>query len=92
MSFSSFVNFVFHSGPSGRCGCFIGERTVIFPTRMNLKLLAEATSTEDAVTRARARELVTVEPKVAERNGERVLVLPPNAGYGAVEEPLSRVM
>jgi hypothetical protein len=35
---------------------------------------------------------VTVEPKVTERNGERVLVLPPNAGYGDVAEPVSRVM
>jgi 8-oxo-dGTP pyrophosphatase MutT (NUDIX family) len=69
-----------------------GERTVIFPTRMNLKLLAEASSAEDAVVRARARELVTVEPKVGERNGERFLRLPPNAGYGEVEEPMSRVM
>ena len=69
-----------------------GERTVIFPTRMNLMLLAQAQSAEDAVTRARARELVTVEPKVTERNGERVLVLPPNAGYGDVAEPVSRVM
>jgi 8-oxo-dGTP pyrophosphatase MutT (NUDIX family) len=69
-----------------------GERTVIFPTRMNLKLLAEAESAEDAVERAGARQLVTVEPQVAERNGQRVLVLPPDAGYGAVEEPMSRVM
>jgi 8-oxo-dGTP pyrophosphatase MutT (NUDIX family) len=70
----------------------IGERTVIFPTRMNLQLLAEARSAEDAIARARARELVTVEPKVQERDGERVLVIPPDAGYGAVEEPMSRVM
>jgi 8-oxo-dGTP pyrophosphatase MutT (NUDIX family) len=69
-----------------------GERTVIFPTRMNLKLLAEAASAEDAVLRAQARALVTVEPKVAERNGERFLVLPSDAGYGDVAEPMSRVM
>jgi 8-oxo-dGTP pyrophosphatase MutT (NUDIX family) len=69
-----------------------GERTVIFPTRMNLKLLAEATSAEDAMQRSKARELVTVEPKVVEKNGERVLTLPPNAGYGDIEEPLSRAM
>jgi len=69
-----------------------GERTVIFPTRMNLKLLAEAKSAEDAVTRARARELITVEPKLTERDGERFLVLPPNAGYGDVAEPVSRAM
>jgi 8-oxo-dGTP pyrophosphatase MutT (NUDIX family) len=68
------------------------ERTVIFPTRMNLQLLAEASSAEDAIGRARARTLVTVEPQITERPGGRVLVLPPDAGYGVVEEPLSRVM
>jgi 8-oxo-dGTP pyrophosphatase MutT (NUDIX family) len=69
-----------------------GERTVIFPTRMNLKLLAEAASAQDAVSRAMARELVTVEPKLTERNGERFLVLPSNAGYGEVAEPVSRAL
>jgi 8-oxo-dGTP pyrophosphatase MutT (NUDIX family) len=69
-----------------------GERTVIFPTRMNLKLLGEAKDADDAVTRARAREIVTVLPELTERNGERVLVLPPDAGYGAVVEPVSRAM
>jgi 8-oxo-dGTP pyrophosphatase MutT (NUDIX family) len=69
----------------------LGQRTVIFPTRMNLQLLGEANSAEDAVHRARARELVTVEPKVGERDGERVLILPPDAGYGDVIEPMSRV-
>jgi 8-oxo-dGTP pyrophosphatase MutT (NUDIX family) len=69
-----------------------GERTIIFPTRMNLQLLAEAGSAEDAVARAQAREVVTVEPQVAERDGQRVLVLPPNAGYGDVFEPMARAM
>ncbi|MGH6972202.1 MAG: NUDIX hydrolase [Caulobacteraceae bacterium] len=70
----------------------LGERTVIFPTRMNLNLLAEAKGAEDAVKRARARTLVTVEPQLSERDGERVLVLPPDAGYGPVVEPMSKVM
>src|SRR5579862_5362581 len=69
-----------------------GQRTVIFPTRMNLQLLGEAESADDAVTRARAREVVTVLPQITERDGERVLVIPDNAGYGAVVEPLSRAM
>ncbi|WP_442958043.1 NUDIX hydrolase [Phenylobacterium sp.] len=69
-----------------------GGRKVIFPTRMNLKLLAEAGGADDAVARARARTLVTVEPVVQAREGGRVLVLPPDAGYGVVEEPLEKVM
>jgi len=69
-----------------------GERKVIFPTRMNLKLLAEANGAEDAVRRAAARSLVTVQPRVEERPHGRVLVLPPDAGYGAVEERLENVM
>ncbi|HEY8572431.1 NUDIX domain-containing protein [Phenylobacterium sp.] len=69
-----------------------GERKVIFPTRMNLKLLAEASSAADAVARAAARTLVTVQPQIQSRASGRVLVLPPDAGYGVVEEPLERVM
>jgi 8-oxo-dGTP pyrophosphatase MutT (NUDIX family) len=69
-----------------------GERKVIFPTRMNLKLLAEASSGSDAVARANGRKLVTVQPQILQRDGGRVLALPPDAGYGAVEEPLENVM
>lgn len=69
-----------------------GERTVIFPTRMNVQLLAEAASAADAVARADARTLVTVLPQVEARAEGRVLVLPPDAGYGAVAEPMDRIM
>lgn len=69
-----------------------GERKVIFPTRMNLKLLGEASHAADAVARAAARNLVTVQPQIQERPHGRVLVLPPDAGYGAVEERLENVM
>jgi 8-oxo-dGTP pyrophosphatase MutT (NUDIX family) len=58
-----------------------GERKVIFPTRMNLQLLAEASSAEDAIARARARTLVTVQPQIEDRPGGKVLTLPPHAGY-----------
>ena len=68
-----------------------GERTVIFPTRMNVQLLAEATSAADCVARADQRELVTVLPVVEVRDGARFLVIPPNAGYGDVAEPMDRI-
>lgn len=69
-----------------------GERKVIFPTRMNLQLLAEAAHAEDAVARAAARTLVTVQPDVQRRPEGPVLVLPPDAGYGPVVEPLESPM
>lgn len=69
-----------------------GERKIIFPTRMNVQLLAEAASAEDAIARARARPLVTVLPQIEDRPGGKVLTLPPHAGYGDVAEPLSSVM
>ncbi|KTE37755.1 MULTISPECIES: NUDIX hydrolase [unclassified Sphingopyxis] len=68
-----------------------GERTIIFPTLMNLQLLAEAESAEDCISRARQRRLVTVLPEVSEENGEPVLVLPPDAGYGPVSMPLKNL-
>ncbi|HEX6860067.1 MAG TPA: NUDIX hydrolase [Caulobacteraceae bacterium] len=66
-----------------------GQRKVIFPTRMNLQLLAEAAGADDAAERAKSRTLVTVLPVVEQRPTGGVLVIPPEAGYGAVEEPLS---
>ncbi|MFN9848759.1 MAG: NUDIX hydrolase [Alphaproteobacteria bacterium] len=68
-----------------------GERTVIFPTRMNVQLLAEARDAADCVSRAQARTLVTVLPQVEVRGESRFLVLPPDAGYGDVAEPMSRI-
>lgn len=65
-----------------------GERTIIFPTRMNLKLLAESHSASDAVARARARPLVAVNPELIERDGRRLLTIPADAGYGEVAEPI----
>src|SRR3546814_623040 len=63
-----------------------GERTVIFPTRMNVQLLSEASDASDCLRRAEERPLVTVLPRLEERNGQRVLVIPDNAGYGPVVE------
>ncbi|XVJ64592.1 MAG: NUDIX hydrolase [Sphingopyxis sp.] len=66
-----------------------GERTIIFPTRLNLQLLAEAASAEDCVARAEAREIVTVLPDVVQRDGKNVLTIPQDAGYGPAYEIMS---
>lgn len=68
-----------------------GERTIIFPTLMNLRLLAEAQGAQDCIGRAQQRKLVMVLPEVATENGERVLKIPADAGYGAVSQPLGRL-
>jgi len=68
-----------------------GERMIIFPTLMNLRLLGEAESAEDCLARALARPLVSVLPKVEMRDGERFLVIPPDAGYGAVAQPMGEL-
>ena len=70
----------------------LGERKVIFPTRMNLTLLAQAGGAADAVERAKARTLVTVEPKVVDGPEGRTLVIPPDAGYGPASELMSRAL
>jgi 8-oxo-dGTP pyrophosphatase MutT (NUDIX family) len=64
-----------------------GERTIIFPTRMNLKRLAESGDCASALSAAAARPQVLVQPTVVVRDGRRLLTLPEEAGYGAVEEP-----
>jgi 8-oxo-dGTP pyrophosphatase MutT (NUDIX family) len=66
-----------------------GERSVIFPTRMNLQLLAEASGASDATVRALARRLVTVEPRMVDGPDGRRLVIPADAGYGEVSVPAS---
>ena len=68
-----------------------GRRTIIFPTRMNLKLLAESPDSASATTAALARPGVVVTPWVERRETGQVLVIPPDAGYGAVEEDLASV-
>jgi hypothetical protein len=58
---------------------------------MNVQLLAEADSAADCVARAEGRTLVTVLPKVEKRGESRFLVLPSDAGYGEVAEPMDRI-
>jgi len=62
------------------------ERNVLFPTRLNLELLAQSASVQEAVAASRARRIVTVSPKVERRPEGMFLTVPHDAGYGAAEE------
>jgi len=68
-----------------------GTRTIIFPTRMNLEMLARSTSVADAMAAAHARPIVTVEPTVETRNGVKMLTIPAAAGYSVTALPLKDV-
>jgi len=63
--------------------------TVIFPTKMNLLKLAKAKTVAEALARAKAEPVVTVEPKVETRGSQQVLTIPEEAGYGKIEEPMT---
>lgn len=62
--------------------------TIIFPTRMQLVKLAKSKTAADAIARAKAEPVVTVEPIVVSRGSDQVLTIPEEAGYGKVEEPM----
>lgn len=69
-----------------------GEAKLMFPTRLNLEVLARSSNAAGAEAAARALKVVTVEPQVEERADGKVLVIPAEAGYGLTEERLKEVM
>ena len=69
-----------------------GEAKLMFPTRLNLEVLARSSSAAEAEAAARTRKVVTVEPRVEERADGKVLVIPAEAGYGLTEERMKEVM
>lgn len=69
-----------------------GEAKLMFPTRLNLQVLARSKSAAEAEAAARASKVVTVEPRVEQRDHGKVLVIPAEAGYGLTEETMREVM
>jgi 8-oxo-dGTP pyrophosphatase MutT (NUDIX family) len=59
---------------------------VVFPTRMNLRRLAESADVDGALAAARARPRFTVEPRTERRGDTLVVVIPAEAGYGVTED------
>jgi len=69
-----------------------GKRQIIFPTARNLETLSGFSSAAEALEASRDRTLVTVLPVVEERDGERFLTVPEDAGYTVTQEPLERLL
>ena len=67
------------------------RRTVIFPTRMNIEKLGRSGNVADAIAAARAGKVVTVEPKVGEKEGVKMLFIPEEADYCVTEERLDQI-
>lgn len=70
----------------------VRERILAFPTRLNLKLLADNHSVGQALATTRARRIVTVRSRIEQREAGRVLTIAADAGYGVVEEPVSELI
>lgn len=62
-----------------------GEGSIMFPTRMNVRLLAQSASVDEALTAARARPVYTVLPRLEQRADGVAVVIPEAAGYGETE-------
>jgi 8-oxo-dGTP pyrophosphatase MutT (NUDIX family) len=59
-----------------------GEKyTIIFPTRLNIEMLSESSSVENALAMAKARTIVPVLPRMEKRDDGNYLCIPPEAGY-----------
>jgi 8-oxo-dGTP pyrophosphatase MutT (NUDIX family) len=69
-----------------------GEAKLMFPTRLNLEVLAKSANAAEAERAARAQKVVTVSPVVFERDGGKWLRIPAEAGYSLSEERMDRVM
>jgi 8-oxo-dGTP pyrophosphatase MutT (NUDIX family) len=57
------------------------ELMLVFPTIKHLEALAGMSSVEDALDKARTREVVPVQPRVVVREGEARVLLPGEPGY-----------
>lgn len=64
------------------------RRAIVFPTRMNLEMLAKSKNVAGAIADARARPQIKVAPEVITQDGAQMLKIPPEAGYSVTLEPL----
>ncbi len=63
-----------------------GERSILFPTRLNLGRLAESDDSASALEAARQRPSFAVLPQPQERSDGLAVVIPVEAGYAETED------
>jgi 8-oxo-dGTP pyrophosphatase MutT (NUDIX family) len=69
-----------------------GKRTIIFPTRLNLMMLAESPDVNSALLRARDSTIKTVVPWIEEKDGRKWLTIADDAGYKVTRAAIDAVM
>ncbi len=67
-----------------------GTRTLLFPTRKNLEKLAAFGSVAEAMAVTGATPVVTVQPEIVTVDGEKMLKIPADAGYGGPYFPVGK--
>lgn len=55
---------------------------MMFPTIMNLKLLSQSSSVDEAMEHAKSRKIIPVEPRLV----DGIRVIDPKAGYGEIDQ------
>lgn len=68
-----------------------GQRTIIFPTRLNLEKLGRSATGNEALLAARDSTVVTVLPKVADTPNGRVVCIPKEADYAGHEFDFEKI-
>ncbi len=69
-----------------------GQRTIIWPTRMNLHKLARNARVDQALQAARLSSVVTVLPQLVDGARGKVMRIPAEADYDACETDMAEVM
>ena len=65
-----------------------GQRTIIFPTRLNIEMLSRSHSVAEALSDADKRDIVTVIPWTEKKEDGLYLCIQPESGYATVIEKM----
>ena len=65
-----------------------GTYTIIFPTRLNVEMLAEGTSVEEVTTQAQNRNIIPVLPWTESNKDGNFICIPEDAGYRVTREKM----
>jgi len=69
-----------------------GDKTIIFPTRMNIQKLGRSNTLSEAIDTARNSDIVTVQPWIENRDNGPHLCIPEEADYGLTAESLEKII